>query len=138
MAGEEAEALRFLAQEHRGEIAVAEADLAVVRDGTRDAEGLEAFADGFGGVGGLHATFLDRDGSADHVGPGGVVEADVLDVAGDGGGVDALVGADLLRVLDGGHAVFLEGGRDLGDAAAVGLEQFFVSHGRAPFTRGGG
>ena len=42
--------LRLLAQQHGAEVAVAEADLAVVRDGAVDAEGLQALADGGGGA----------------------------------------------------------------------------------------
>ena len=51
MSGEEAEALRLLAQQHRGEIAVAEADLAAFGDGAGNAEGLQADADGLGRFG---------------------------------------------------------------------------------------
>ena len=52
VACEEAEALGFLGQEHGAQVAVAEANLAVVGDGAVDAEGLQAFADLLGGFGG--------------------------------------------------------------------------------------
>ena len=79
VAGEEAEALRLLGQEHRAQVAVAEADLAVVGDGAVDAEGLQAFADGGSGFrSGLDA-LLHGDGSADGVSPASVFKADGLD-----------------------------------------------------------
>ena len=75
VAGEEAEALRLLAQQHRGEIAVADAHLAVVRDGARDAERLQAIAQRLGGFRGLLHALLERDARAQRVGPHGVLEA---------------------------------------------------------------
>jgi hypothetical protein len=44
VAGQEGEALGLVIQQHGRQIAVAQADLAVVRDGAGDAEGLQAFA----------------------------------------------------------------------------------------------
>ena len=47
-----AEALGLLAQQHRAQVAVAQADLALIGDGAGDAEGLQALADALGGLGG--------------------------------------------------------------------------------------
>ena len=78
VAGEEAEALGLFAQQHRGEVAVAEADLALLGDGTGHAERLQAHADRFGRFsGGLHALF-QRDARAEGVRPDGVVKRDGL------------------------------------------------------------
>ena len=55
VAGQEAEALGLFAQQHRAQVAVAEAHLALIGDGAGDAEGLQALADGFGGIGGVLA-----------------------------------------------------------------------------------
>ncbi len=113
VAGQEGEALGFFAQQHGGEIAVAEADLAVVGDRTGDAEGLQADADRFGGVGGLVAAFLDGDRGADDIGPGGVLKGDRLGVLADFVWIDALGVADRLGFLDGGNAILGQGGVDL-------------------------
>ena len=69
VAGQEAEALRLFAQQHGAQVAVAEADFALFRDGAGDAERLQAHADGLGGVGGVLAALLDGDGGAERVGP---------------------------------------------------------------------
>ena len=46
-----AEALGLLPQQHGAQVAVAQTDLALLSDRAGDAEGLQAHADGFGGVG---------------------------------------------------------------------------------------
>ena len=81
-------------QQHGGQIAVADADLAVVRDRTGDAEGLQAFAQGRGDIGRLGLALLDGDGRAEHIGPAGVLKADRLDALDDGVDIDALGVAD--------------------------------------------
>ena len=124
MAGEEAEARRLFAQEHRGQVAVAETDLAVVRDGAGDAERLEPDADRLGGLGGLLAALLQRDGGADGVRPAGVLEGDVLDALGDLVGVEAPGLADVEAFLDGLDTVLGQFGQDLRFATAVGFEKW--------------
>ena len=123
MAGQEAEAFRFIAQEHGGQVAVAQAHLAVVRNGTGNAEGLETFTNGFGGVRSLRAALLDGDGGAHHVGPAGVFKRDGLDAVHDFANVDALGKAELFRFFNGADAVFGQGFIDLLDAAVVGFEK---------------
>ena len=56
VAGQEGEALGLFAQQHGGQVAVADAHLAVVGDRAGDAEGLQALAEGFGDVGGLRVS----------------------------------------------------------------------------------
>ena len=74
VAGQEGEALGLVAEQHGAQVAVAQADLAVVGDGAGDAEALQADADGLGSLGGgLHA-LLDGDRRADAVRPGGVLK----------------------------------------------------------------
>ena len=53
VAGEEAEALGLFAQQHRGEVAVAEADFTRIGDRARNAERLQADADVFRRFGGV-------------------------------------------------------------------------------------
>lgn len=120
---QEAEAFRFVAQEHGGQVAVAQAHLAVVGHGAGNAEGLEPFADGFSGVGGLRAALLDGDGGAHHIGPAGVFKGDRLDSVDDFTDVDALGKAELFRFFNGTDAVLGQGFVDLLDAAVVGFER---------------
>ena len=113
VAGKEAEALGALGKKHGGEIAVAEADLAVFGDRAGDAEALEALADGYGRVGSLLAALLDGDGAAHGVGPDGVFKAYRLGLADDLVAVDALGKGDLFTFLDRGDTVFSENRIDL-------------------------
>ena len=77
-------------QQHRGEVAVAEADFALVGDGAGNAEGLKPFADLFRRRGGcLRAAFYGVR-RAEGVGPDGVVKGDRLDAAHDGRDVYSL------------------------------------------------
>ena len=69
---------RFTAEQAGGQVAVAEAHLAVIRHGTVDAEGLKTFSDRLSSVSCILAALLERDGGAHYVGPLGVLEADVL------------------------------------------------------------
>ena len=121
--GEEGEAFGIFAQEHGGQVSVTEADFSVVGDGPRDAEGLEALADGLGGVGGFGAAFFDGDGGAEDVGPADVFKADGLDVFGDFVGVDALFEADFLGFFEALDAVLGEDFLDLRNAALVTFKQ---------------
>ena len=67
MAGQEREALGFLIQQHGAQVAVADTDLALVRDGAGDAEGLQRGADPLGGFRGVLRAFLDGDGGAQFI-----------------------------------------------------------------------
>ena len=117
--GEEGKALRLVGQQHRTEVAVAKADLAVLGDGAVDAEGLKTHADHLGGFGrGLHAG-LDGDGRADGVRPAGVFKADGLDALDDLIRVKALGLADLAALFDGRDTVLSEDAVDLVDSSLV-------------------
>ena len=101
---------------------MADADLAVIRDGTWDAEALQALADVFGGLrGGLRAV-LDRDRGADGVCPNGVLESDGLDALNDRTHVDALRFDYILCFLKAGDPVVVEDVVDLGDPSFVAFK----------------
>ncbi|OPZ58677.1 MAG: hypothetical protein BWY87_01348 [Deltaproteobacteria bacterium ADurb.Bin510] len=122
VAGQEGEASGLFTQQHGCQVAVADADLAVVGHRTRNAEGLQALAQGLGDVGGALLAALDRDRGTHHIGPGGVFEADRLDLLGDGVGIDALGLADLLGLLDGSDAIGVQQSADLLDSSLVTFE----------------
>ncbi len=88
-------------------------DLAAVSDGTGNAEGLEAFADGCGSVGSLAAVLLDGDGGAYGVSPLCVLKADGLNVLDHVIYVKTCVLSDLLSLFDGADAVLCELSKDL-------------------------
>ena len=113
VAGQEAEALGLIPEEHRPQVAVAQAHLALLGDGTGDAEGLEPLADDLGGVGGLGAALLQRQGDTQGVGPDGVLKGDGLHALDDLLYIDALLGAKVPGILQGLEAVFREAGLDL-------------------------
>ena len=121
---EEREALGVVAEKHGAEVAVTEADLAVLSDGAGHAEGLEALADDSGGLRSVLGTLLDGESAAEGVGPLGVLERDGLDALDDLARIDALVEADLLGLLEGGDAVLSEARVDLVDAALVTFEAY--------------
>ena len=80
MSCEECEALGLLAEKPCGEVAVSETDLAVVSDGTRDAECLQTFTDCLGCISGSLYTLLDCDGCTYYIGPLCILEADLLGI----------------------------------------------------------
>ena len=123
VAGEEGEALGVFAQEHGAQVAVAEADLAVVSDGAGDAEGLQADADIAGSFSGGSGVLLDRDRAADGVSPAGVLEGNRLSFFDDGIGIEALRFADVGAFFDAVDAVFLQHSVDLIDAAFITFKQ---------------
>jgi len=123
VAGEEAEALGVFTQQHGAEIAVAETDFAVLCDGTVDAEGLQALADGSGGVGSGLDALLDGDGGADRVRPAGVLKADRLNALDNFIRVKTLGLADFSAFLDGTDAVLSEDAIDLVDSSFVTFKQ---------------
>ena len=129
VAREEREALGRVVKEHRAEVAVSAADLAVLRDGAGDAERLEPDADLGGGVLRLHAALLHRHRGAHRVGPLGVLETDRLRLLHDLVGVEAGLEADVAALFDGRDAVGLQRGEDLGLAALVALEQLLGGSG---------
>ena len=123
VAGQEGEALGLVAQQHGAQIAVAETHLAVLGHGAGDAEGLQADADGLGGLGGgLHA-FLDGDGGAHGIGPCSVFKADGLDALDGFVGIDALFVADGLAFLHAADPVLGKDAVDLVDSSFVTFKQ---------------
>ena len=108
MTREECEALGLIAQQHCAEVAVAEADLAVVSDGAVEAEALKADADVLCSFGSVLCAGLDCDSRADTVCPADVLKADGLDACGDLVRVEAHTLADLSAFLDRADAVLSE------------------------------
>ena len=123
VASEEGEALGVLAQQHGAQVAVAQADLAVLGNGAGHAEGLQADADGGSGIRRVGGVLLHSDGAAKGVGPLGVLKRDGLDVLGDLIGVETEIGADLQGFLEVGDAILSERLVDLVDAALVTFER---------------
>ena len=113
----------------RAQVAVADADLALVRDGAGDAEGLQAHADAAGSLGGALDAFLHGDGGAQLIGPLRVLEADGLR------GLDDLVGVDALGVVESLYfikffeAILVQNRLDLRHTTFIILKQ---SHSCAP------
>ena len=130
VASQEGEALGVLGKQHCAQVAVAQTDLAVLGDGARNGEGLDALADQGSGLRSGLSALLDGQCAAEGVGPLGVGECDGLGVVNDLASVYALVQADLLCFLEGGNAVLCEAGVDLVDAALIALKSY--SHGICP------
>ena len=123
MSREEAEALGLFAQQHRSQVAVPEADLAVFRHRAGDTERLQAFADGFSRISRFSATLLQSDRRAQHIGPLRVLEADVLDTVADVVRVEALVLTQLASLLEILDPVLFADRIDLFDATRIAFEK---------------
>ena len=129
MAGQEAEAFGFFAQQHGAQIAVAEAHGALVGHRARNAEALQAQADFFGRFGGgFHAGF-NGDGRADGVSPDGVVKSDGLDALDDFFHVNAFVQADFARFFQIFNAGFFQSGVDFVNSSFVSFKR---NHSHSP------
>ena len=121
--GQEREALGLVPQQHSAQVAMAQAHLPVLGHGAVDAEGLQADADGLGGLsGGLNA-LLQRNGSAHGVGPASVLEADGLNALDDLVGIEALSLADLAALFHRGNAILGQDAVDLVDSSLVTFKQ---------------
>ena len=131
VAGQEGEALGLFLEQHRRQVAVAEADLAVIRHGAGDAEGLHAFAQRAGDVDRLLLPLLQRNGAAQDVRPAGVLEGDGLDALDDGVDVDTLGVAKQFGFFQRLEAVLGQHLLDLGNSAFV---RFKKSHGDFSFA----
>src|SRR5699024_5526613 len=90
VASQESETGGVLAQQAGAQVAVAQADVALLSNRAGDGESLQALADGGSAGGGIGQAALDGDGGAQGVSPDGVVEADGLHAADDLVAVDAL------------------------------------------------
>jgi len=117
VAGQKSEAFGFFTQQHGGQITMAEANFAVIGDGTGDAERLQTDADGFGGVGSLGCALLDGNGSANDISPGRIFKGDRLDVFADLVRIDAFGFTNGLGFFDRGNAIFGKSRVDFVDAA---------------------
>ena len=105
MSCQECEALGILFQKHLAQIAVAETDFSAVCNGTRNAEGLQALADGCSGLRCLAAALLDGDGRADGVSPLCVLKTDGLNTLNQMIYVQSCVLGNLLRLFDRADAI---------------------------------
>ncbi len=123
VASQEREALGVLTKQHGAQVAMAQANLAVLGHGAGDAEGLQANADGGSGVGCVGDALLHGNGAAKGVSPLGVLKCDGLDVLSDLVGVEAKIGADLQGFLEVGDAILGERLVDLVNAALVTFER---------------
>jgi hypothetical protein len=123
MAGAEGEAARLLAQQHRGQIAVADAHLAIVGDGAGDAEGLQARAQRLGDLSGHLLVFPDGDSRADQISPSGVFERNVLDGFHDLAHIHILGKADLLGLFQRIDACRGKIGVDLRNPSFISFKQ---------------
>ena len=128
MAGEERKAAGFFRKQHLAEIAVAEADLALLGDRTRHAECLQALADDGSGFRGILYAALEREGNAERVCPGGVFKCDGLHALDDGFHINALGQAELAGRFQAAQIIFRKEFFDLGDAAVFSFKNNIVSH----------
>ena len=119
MAGQEGEALRLVAQQTGGQVAMANTHLAVVGDTAGDAERLQANTDSLGGVGSHLATLLQGDGGTTYVSPLGVLKTDLLGLLTGLVGVDAILVADGVGLLDILDAVGIQCSNHLLDATVL-------------------
>ncbi len=119
MSRKESEAFGILFQQHLAQIAVAESDLSVVCDRSRNAEGLKALADGRRRVRRSAAVLLDGDCRADRIRPLRVLEADRLNVLNHMIDVQPRILADLPGILKGGNAIAVQNFVDLVDSSFV-------------------
>ena len=119
MAGQEGEALGLIAQQHRGQVAVTDPDLAAVCDGAVDAEALQADADGAGSLLSVLHSGLQGDGRADAISPADILKTDGLDTLGDLVGVETGRLTEFTRFLHGGDAVLGQHAVDLADPAVI-------------------
>ena len=117
MACQESEAGGVLAQQTSAQVAVAQADLALLCDRTGDGEGLQALADGSCALGSVGQAALHSDGGAQGVCPDSVIKADGLHTADDLVAVDALCEEHLVASVQRLQAVGLQACLDLRHAA---------------------
>ena len=122
MAGQESEALGFLVQQHGAQVAVADTDLALIRNRTGNAEGLQGGADPLGGFRSVLRAFLDGDSGAQFIGPLYILEADGLGALHDGVGVDALAVGERFDFFKIFESVFVQDRLQLRHAAFIVLE----------------
>ena len=119
---QEAEAAGLLAQQHGRQVAMAQANGPLIRNGTGDAECLQANADGLGGICSCFAALLQRNGSAKGIGPDSVFKRDGLHALHDFFNINALIEADGARILKGSHAIFRQARVDFGHSSFLSFK----------------
>ena len=122
MACEEAEAFRFILQEHSCQVAVAAADFAVFSNRTGDAEGLEADADSFRSCYSRACIGLDGDSGANGVCPAGIFKCDRLYVFDDFIGIQAGSCTDIATFFNAADTVFFQYAEDLINSSVVAFK----------------
>ena len=122
MTCEECEALGLLAQQHCCQITMAQTNLTVVSNGTRNAERLQADADCLSSVGCIGAALLDCDCSAYYVSPAGILECDRLYRLNGSCRINALILTDLSSLFQACNAVLSQNSIDLLDSSFVTLK----------------
>ena len=122
VAGQECEAGILLGEQHSSQVAMAETYLAVVSNGTRYAESLQAFADSLGSLYSSGAALLDSDSCTQGVCPLCVLEADWLQVSYDSSRVKALLLADVSSCLNRWNVVFLTNFVDTVNTALIAFK----------------
>ena len=123
MAGQESEALRLLVQQHGAEIAVADADLALVRHGAGNAESLQTDTDPLCGFGSSLRVFFHGNGGAELIGPLHVLKAYGLRALDDRICINAHAVGESLDIFKGFEAVFVQDGLQLRHASFVVFKQ---------------
>ena len=106
VASEECEAASIFRQKHGSQIAMAKTYLAVVSNGTRNTESLEAFTDSLCSISSLRAALLDSDCCAQRISPASILKADRLDVFYDLCNIDALVFANFVCIFNRCDTIF--------------------------------
>ena len=122
VAGQECEAGILLGEQHCSQVAVTKTYLAVVSNGTRYAESLQAFADSLGSLYSSGAALLDSDSSAQGISPLCVLEADWLQVSYDSSRVKALLLADVSSCFNRWNVVFLTNFVDTVNTALIAFK----------------
>ena len=107
---------------------MAQAHVALLGHGAGDAESLESYADGLGGVGGGLHVLLYSYGAAQGIGPAGVLKCDGLNALYDIIGVEALGFAELTSLLQAAQAVLGETFLNFGHPSLFAFKHDFVSH----------
>ena len=132
VACEERKALGLVAEQTGAQVAVAQADLAVLRNGTRNTERLQANADGLGSVRSGIAALLQSDCAAQGICPAGVLKRDGLYTLDNFIYIDSLAQAKVARFLEAGKAILGKALFDFGHSSFFTFKLDIVSHVSCP------
>ena len=111
---------------------MAQADLAVLRNGTRNTERLQANADGLGSVRSGIAALLQSDCAAQGICPAGVLKRDGLYTLDNFIYIDSLAQAKVARFLEAGKAILGKALFDFGHSSFFTFKLDIVSHVSCP------